>query len=290
MSPHSGYSHHHLLSVCTQHGESMDTSKALKIKEAVRKNFDLSPDPYESFEERHGFFRLLSERLLSRMNLNGSADILDVGCGSGASCAQILEAVPDSRVWGLDISPAMLEAARSRYPEGERLRFIEGDAANLPAYFDFSFDAIVYSASIFLIPDYEDSLRQAMDRLKDDGRLGLTFMDGLYDVDGNNLLMVADDVAQEGLSRNRPVKWAAVESFFAALFPEHTSWDEDFRPDDALLREFYSVPAMSAGLFPGVPFAERVRKVGRLFDLMPGGERIFRWRLMVGERPDVPAK
>lgn len=263
----------------------MDASKASKIKEAIRNNFDSSPDPYQSFEDRHGFFRTLSEKLLSRMRLDTRADILDVGCGSGASCAQILEAIPDSRVWGLDISPAMLEAARARYQEGPNLCFIEGDAANLPAYFDFSFDAVLYSASIFLIPDYEESLRQAIGLLKDKGRLGLTFMDGLYDANGNNLFVAADEEAHEGVSRNRPVKWAEFESFFAGVFPQHDSWNEDFLPEEALLREFYSVPAMSAGLFPGVPFPERVRKVARLFDAMPRGERIFRWRLIVGEKP-----
>lgn len=263
----------------------MDPSKAVKIKEAIRNNFDSSPDPYQSFEDRHGFFRDLSAKLLSRMDLVNRPDILDVGCGSGASCAQILDAISDARVWGLDISPAMLEAARARYPESEKLHFIEGDAANLPAYFDFSFDAVLYSASIFLIPDYEESLRQAIALLKDHGKVGLTFMDGLYDGDGNNLFIVADEQAKEGVSRNRPVKWAEFESFFAGMVPHHASWNEDFKPEEALLREFYSVPAMSAGLFPGVPFPERVRKVSRLFDLMPAGERIFRWRLMVGEKP-----
>ena len=277
-----------LSSALIHHGDPMDKNKALKIKEAVRKNFDASSDPYQSFEDRHGLFWTLSEKLLSRMNLPGEADILDVGCGSGASSAQILDALPLSRVWGLDISPAMLEAARARYAEREKLHFIQGDAANLRAYFDFSFDAVLYSASIFLIPDYEESLRQAIGLLRERGTVGLTFMDGLYDPDGNNLFFVADDRAQEGVSRNRPVKWSEFESFFAGIFPDHASWNEDLRLEETALREFYSVPAMSAGLFPGLPFAERVRKVGRLFDAMPSGERIFRWRLMVGEKLDIP--
>ncbi len=219
------------------------------------------------------------------MNLAGRADVLDVGCGAGASSAQILDACPDCRVWGLDISSAMLDAARTKYPEGDNLRFIEGDAANLTAYFDFSFDAIVYSASIFLIPDFQESLRQAVGMLKDRGRLGLTFMDGLYDQDGNNLFQLADEQAKERVSHKKPVNWSEFESFFAGIIPEHTSWNEDFRLEEHVLREFFSVPAMSAGLFPGVPFAERVRKAGRLFDLMPRTERIFRWRLMIGEKP-----
>ena len=50
-----------------------------------------------------------------------------------------------------------------------------------------------------------------------------------------------------------------------------------------LLKAFYSVPAMSAGLFPKIEYSERVRKVGRLFDHLPKTEHYFRWIFMVGQ-------
>jgi ubiquinone/menaquinone biosynthesis C-methylase UbiE len=261
----------------------VDDAKITKIKNAVKGNFEQSPAAYQSFEARYGFFRRLNEALVSGMGLQADADILDIGCGTGASCFQLLEALPKCRVWGLDNSPAMLETARSRNNESDRLSFVEGDAGRLAEYFSFKFDAVIYSASIFLIPDFTESLCQARDLLKKNGRIGLTFMDGLYDPEGNNLLEIADRDANQGVSLRKPVSLPEFQSFFAELFPRHKFWREDFRLPEDLLREFFSIPAMSAGLFPGIEYSTRVTKVARLFDHVPQGEVLFRWILMVGE-------
>ena len=262
----------------------MEHRKITKIKEAVQGNFDASSDRYLAFEEKWGFFRTLNAALLSRMPLPEKADILDIGCGTGASSRQMLEAVPQSRVWGLDYSPGMLAAARCRIGESERLSFVEGDAARLSEYFTFQFDAVIYSASVFLIPDYQESLKQAADLLKTGGQVGLTFMDGLHDWEGHNLFQLADEAAKEGVSLRKPVKMAEFQSFFRETFPAHESWNEDFLLPDDLLQEFFSIPAMSAGLFPGIAYAERVQKVSALFRHMPSGEILFRWVMMKGEK------
>jgi len=262
----------------------MNHDKTAKIKAAVRGNFEQSPVRYQQFEDQWRFFRRLNETLVARMRLPEEPLVLDVGCGTGASCRQILDALPRSRVWGIDISAAMLEAARSASSGSDRLTLIEGDAARLEEYFDFRFHAVIYSASIFLVPDYETSLVQARDLLADDGCVGLTFMDGLYDREGNNLFVVADQTAGLGVSLRRPVKFAGFQAFFEQTFPASETWKEDFVLPDGLLRDFFSVPAMSAGLFPGLAYAERVEKVGILFDRMPETEKLFRWAMMIGRR------
>jgi ubiquinone/menaquinone biosynthesis C-methylase UbiE len=263
----------------------MDTDgKVVKIKEAVKANFNRSPDYYQAFEDRHGFFRTLNQTLISSMHISAGADILDVGCGTGASSSQLLEDLLRCRVWGLDNSSAMLAVARSRFAESERLRFVEGDAGRLPDYFDFPFDAIIYSASIFLIPDYKESLRHANGLLKADGTVGVSFMDGVYDSDDNNLLVVADRAAGLGVSLKKPVVLSEFKSYFAEIFLRHKARNHDFSLPVASLKEFFSVPAMSAGLFPGLPYADRVRNVNILFDHLPDGQPLFRWTLMVGER------
>jgi ubiquinone/menaquinone biosynthesis C-methylase UbiE len=263
--------------------ETMDEKKVGRIKRAVQAHFDESPDQYLAFEERYGFFRSLNDRLLERLKPRRGARILDVGCGTGASSAHIVETVPDSRVFGLDISTEMLATARSTVGESERLTFVEGDASRLREYFDAPFDAIVYSASIFLIPDYRESLDQARQLLKPEGRVGLTFMDGVYNVEGKNALAVADREAGEGVSLRKPVQLANFQSFFTQLFPRSLNWQEDLLYSNQFLRDFYSVPAMSAGLFPGLPYPERLEKVGRLFDHLPKTQSIFRWIVLIGQ-------
>ena len=264
----------------------MQQKKIDKIKAAIKGNFDQSPTHYQEFEEEYRFFRQLNEKLLQEMNPPAGAHILDVGCGTGASCRQILDAVPDSRVWGLDISPEMLELARSVLGDSERLDLVEGDGAQLATYFNIQFDTIVYSASVFLIPDFQESLRQAQSLLKSGGAVGLTFMQGLYGADGTNLVAEADQKAKQGVSLRKPVDLSTFRSFFEEMFPRSRSWNEDLRLPLSVLRRFYSIPAMSAGLFPGIEYDERVKKVARVFDQMPQRETIFRWVLMVGRRSE----
>ncbi len=260
----------------------MDHTKIKKIKQAIKGNFDASPAQYHIFEKRHGFFRLLTETLLRHMELQADVDVLDIGCGTGASCVKILKTIPGSRVWGLDNSPAMLDVARSSAKQCDRVRFVEGDAARLLDYFNIKFDAVIYSASIFLVPDYHQSLWQARSLLKPGGKLGLTFMDGPYDSENNHLFELTEKLTKQGISLKKPVNWGEFESFFVELFPEHEYWIEDFRFPKHVLREFYSIPAMSAGLFPGMDYPERRDRVGLVFDHISSREINARWRIMIG--------
>jgi len=59
---------------------------------------------------------------------------LDVGTGTGAAALLVAERFPDAEVTGVDLSPAMVAAARAKTPPelDGRLRFVEGDASALP--------------------------------------------------------------------------------------------------------------------------------------------------------------
>jgi ubiquinone/menaquinone biosynthesis C-methylase UbiE len=69
---------------------------------------------------------------------------LDVGTGTGAGAQAIKERFPAAEVIGVDVSPAMLEAAR-RNVDG--VSFQEGDAAKLP-FGDGEFDLVAHSNMI----------------------------------------------------------------------------------------------------------------------------------------------
>jgi trans-aconitate 2-methyltransferase len=64
--------------------------------------------------------------LISRINLENPATILDLGCGPGNSTAALRHRWPDAKVTGLDNSPEMIAAALKDYPQGE---WILGDIA-----------------------------------------------------------------------------------------------------------------------------------------------------------------
>ncbi|MGB9617602.1 MAG: class I SAM-dependent methyltransferase [Desulfomonilaceae bacterium] len=262
----------------------MDENKLAKIKNAIKNHFEDSPEIYVAFEEKYGFFKELNARLATFIEVKPGSRILDIGCGAGASSKQMLDHIPDSCVVGLDNSPAMLRAARLRYGESTRLSFVEGDAASLANLVCGPFDAVVYSASIFLIPDYQQSLRQASELLNRDGVLGVTFMDGVYDAKGQNFLAIADQSLGEGISLKKAVTLDELLAFFQKLFRNVRSKVENFELSRDALKEFYSVPAMSAGLFPKFPYPERLVKVQRVFSHAPQERLFFRWVLIAGRK------
>lgn len=266
-------------------GDEVDKpDKINRIKEAVRSNFEQSPTQYEEFEERHGFFAALNARLLSTMTTRAGMKILDIGCGTGAGVRAILDLVPDSVVVGLDNSPAMLEAARRNFAGTPSVRFLESDAAELETSVQEPMDLVVYSASIFLIPDYRKSLAQVRGLLVEGGEVGLTFMTGVYDESGQDLLELADRTANLGVNLRKAVKLPEFQAFFSELFPANRTRIENFPFPAATFVEFFSIPAMSAGLFPGLAYKQRVRNVRILAQHFSDTQPYFRWTLMTGRK------
>ncbi|XVV16200.1 class I SAM-dependent methyltransferase [Actinoplanes sp. CA-131856] len=76
-------------------------------------------------------------------------EVLDVGCGTGATTAAIAR-TPGRRAVGVDIAAPMIAAARRRETEG--LSFIEADAQTY-AFPPASFDAVVSRFGVMFFPD-----------------------------------------------------------------------------------------------------------------------------------------
>jgi len=260
----------------------MDESKIERIKNAVKANFNDSPDHYDAFERRYGLFAQLTRLLAGPMAIGAKARILDVGCGTGASTIELAKMFGDARIWGLDLSAAMLDAARQNAGDSDRIRFVEGDAGNLAAAFSQPFDAILYTACIFLVPDVDASLAQAKALLSAQGAVGCSFMDAVYDARGQNALAVADQRLDLGLSAKRPVALESFMAIFANRFDTVATWHLDIAAAKPFVRDFFTVPAMSAGLFPGLPYPQRVDRVQRLVAGLEDEPLVFRWHFSVG--------
>lgn len=94
--------------------------------------------------------------------------VLDVGCGTGALSEQLLAALPDCRLTGIDLSSAMVERARIRL--AARAEVIEGDAESLP-FRDESFDLVVCNDSFHHYPDPDRAAFQMWRVLRRGGAL-----------------------------------------------------------------------------------------------------------------------
>lgn len=258
------------------------------IVDIVRSNFDQSPSDYEMFEGETGLFRSLGRDLAGRCFLKRGDVVVDVGAGTGLSTAVLAKMVcPGGKVIALDNSTAMLDVARRRLVDwGDCIRFVESDAWAQMAE-PKSADAVIYNATIFLIPGPDRSLIMAADAVKPGGLVAFNFLKGLH-VGLDEIRTLAKREFADDAPYGRPVNnrkdlrhLAMAAGFVEEAYGEvqkPLSWDQAMG--------FYMVPAMGAGMFPREQGDERKDRVRKLFELVKDrGDIVQRWGWWVGRKP-----
>ncbi len=97
--------------------------------------------------------------------------ILDVGCGPGFFCTELLDEVgPDGMIIGLDTSPQMLALAARRCQGHGNVEFHEADATALPVP-DASADAALCVQVLEYVPDVAAGLAELRRALRPGGRV-----------------------------------------------------------------------------------------------------------------------
>jgi|SRR5579864_2334338 len=93
--------------------------------------------------------------VLDRLRLRGDEVVLDAGCGSGKVTLQLLERLPDGRVIGADLSPAMLDEARTTLaPFAQRVTFVQTDLLRIDSAVPDKVDAVFSTATFHWIDDH----------------------------------------------------------------------------------------------------------------------------------------
>lgn len=103
---------------------------------------------YEPFMGR--WSRRLAPSFVDFAGVQDGESVLDVGSGTGALAAAILEARPKAHVTGVDVAPDYVAAARQRGRRGAR--FVIGDAQALD-FADGTFDRTVSMLAINFVRD-----------------------------------------------------------------------------------------------------------------------------------------
>ncbi len=112
------------------------------------------------------------QRLVERMALESGARVLDVGCGTGRLARWLSAQVgPSGSVVGIDPLPDRVAIARAN---AAGVAFDVGQAEDLGAFPDASFDAVVMSAVFHWVHDKPKALREVRRVLRPGGRLGVT--------------------------------------------------------------------------------------------------------------------
>ena len=103
-------------------------------------------------------------------NLEPGTRCLEIGCGHGAGARIIIDTFQPTHLDGLDIDPFMIRLAlrRQRKWTAERLRFLVGDAQNLP-YVDGSMDAVFNFGIIHHLENWRQGISEIARVLKSGG-------------------------------------------------------------------------------------------------------------------------
>ena len=236
-----------------------------KFKIAVERNFDQSAGIYDTFEEKHRLFEILTRKLCE---LNAPFDpkrVLDVGCGTGISTLCIHKSLKMSPIiYAIDISEAMLIKARERLKGTQGIYFVRGDAEKLSQYFHEAFNAVFYTASIFLLPNFKESIDQACKLILPGGVLAISYYAGLFNAKGRDAVSLAfpELKYQYGtVSYDELMKCIESKRGFKS-----SQFDYRFEITDEFLFDFLSIPAQSAGIYPKAPYIERIPMVRETCD------------------------
>lgn len=142
---------------------------AEEYKQLSIREFTQAAKVYESGHA--GIYEMCKDdypQMLAELEREPFADVLDVGCGTGAVIELLHEKYPEAHYTGLDLTPGMIAVAQAK--NLENVEFVVGDAEDLP-FEDESFDAVLSSNSFHHYPNPEKFFAGVRRVLRPGGRL-----------------------------------------------------------------------------------------------------------------------
>lgn len=119
-------------------------------------------------------WRVVAGRVVLPWALQGAtpkAEVLEIGCGSGAMAAALLRRYPAARMTATDFDESMVQAARSRLSSfGDRAEVRQADATALP-FEDESFDLVLSFIMLHHVVRWEQAVGELVRVLRPGGRV-----------------------------------------------------------------------------------------------------------------------
>jgi S-adenosylmethionine-diacylgycerolhomoserine-N-methlytransferase len=138
------------------------------------RNYKFQRHVYDATRE---FYLLGRNRLIDGLGPPEGGTILEIGCGTARNLRRAAAAYPSARLYGVDLSRAMLATANRRIagtPLRSRVTLAHGDAATFdPAqlFGRTTFDRVFFSYALSMIPAWQIALRHAWTLIGPDSSL-----------------------------------------------------------------------------------------------------------------------
>ncbi|MEM7522608.1 MAG: class I SAM-dependent methyltransferase [Pseudomonadota bacterium] len=190
------------------------------------------------YDATRKYFLFGRDRLIEELAPDDGARVLEVACGTGRNLARIGRRYPGAALYGLDISSEMLISARAKL--GDDARLAEADACAFDPGELFgteSFDRIVISYAVSMIPDWRGAVRQSLQHLAPGGELH-----------------IVDFGAQDGLPR---LIKALLRRWLAAF---HVAPRDDLEPTLARMADEMGLTSHSRPLYAGYSVLAAIRR------------------------------
>jgi SAM-dependent methyltransferase len=142
------------------------------VKATVVGVFDRAASHYEPAGV--DFFNRMGRRLVELAQLSAGEQVLDLGCGRGASLFPAAAAVgPTGAVLGLDLAPTMVELTAADARQLSQVEVRLGDADD-PDVAPAAWDAVLAGQVIFFLPSVVQALRRWTALLRPGGRIAFS--------------------------------------------------------------------------------------------------------------------
>ncbi|MGN6573119.1 MAG: class I SAM-dependent methyltransferase [Pseudolabrys sp.] len=141
-------------------------------------------------------FDVYARDMARRVAAARPSTILETATGTGVVTRAMTAAMPDAALTATDLNQAMLDHARSKHPDAQRIRWQQADALALP-FDDAGYDAVVCQFGAMFFPDRVKGYAEARRVLRPGG----TFLFSVWDRIADNEFA---DVITERLAQMFP--------------------------------------------------------------------------------------
>ena len=156
-----------------------DETKHVQMNEAMWDKW-AEDDTLDNNGQLSRVLRAGQSKVISLLNIQPNVHLLDIGCGTGWAVGQAANLVKGNGLfYGVDLSPKMIEKAKSNFNGKDNFRFLQANSESIPLEDNF-FDIIICTNSFhhYLHPD--EALKEMRRLLKSGGKLYL--LDPLADL------------------------------------------------------------------------------------------------------------